>query len=82
MGIFHLSTFCRVQIWVLLEVLEGMVSREESPSLALFLSKLLVSSAPWRAVSEAVMSEDGYVLRSWWDLSTAKMAQGLVGTEA
>lgn len=36
-AIFHLTTFCCVQIEGLFEVLEGMVSREESSSLARFL---------------------------------------------
>lgn len=40
-GIFHLTTFCRVQIYGLVEVLEGVVSREESSSLARFFYKHL-----------------------------------------
>lgn len=81
-----------MQIEGLFEVLEGMVSREESSSLARFLYKHLVSSAPWRAIPEAVLFEDGHDLNSCGNqwvpprrkpvLNTAKVAQGMVGTEA
>lgn len=87
-GIFHLTTFCHVQIYGLFKVLEGVVSREESFSLAHFFYKHLVNSAPWRAIPAAGLFEDGHDLNSCGNprrkpvLNTAKMAQSVVGTEA